>query len=85
MTSFSWKIPAFAAKKKTTNSETSFLTVLVAVPWLTDTGTSQSVLAQTSAINLHPQRACNVNITFPVVTGQCLLYKCTNISTQLRG
>lgn len=55
MISFSWKIPAFAAEKKTMSSETSFLTVLVAKPCLTDTGTSQHVLAQTSAINLHPQ------------------------------
>lgn len=75
MISFSWKIPAFAAEKRTMSSETSFLTVLVAKPCLTDTGTSQHVLAQTSAINLHPQRASNVNITFPVVTGGYLFYK----------
>lgn len=77
--SFSWKIPVFAAEKKTMSSETSFLTVLTAVPWLTNTGTSQRVLAQSSAMSLHPQpqRACNVSITFPVVIGRYLFYKWT--------
>nr|CCO13776.1 alternative protein MUC19 [Homo sapiens] len=44
MISYSWNIHAFAAEKKTMNSETLYLTVLMAVQSLTNTSISRPAL-----------------------------------------